>query len=243
MLSSSKNDPCAIEGRRRGWDSPAILATLALAMAAAFAFISVERRQAEPMLPLELFSSRTFSIPVGAAFLYNLAYYGALFILPMVLQSRDKQPLEIGVLLLPMTAATALLATASGWIVRHTGPRLLACCGMLAGAGGAALLLAGDVTPWSMAFGGLLIGISGVALPLIVAAALSGVPAARVGIGSAVLNSARQSGGALGVALLGAMLHGAPLQADTALLAILLAFVAGAVLVYAGLPRQVGSVG
>ena len=69
-------------------------------------------------------------------------------------------------------------------------------------------------------------------LPLIVAAALSSLPPELVGVGSGVLNAARQSGGAIGIAVLGALLQGATLKAGLALAMIAAVFLAGAVLTF-----------
>ncbi|MBN8744636.1 MULTISPECIES: DHA2 family efflux MFS transporter permease subunit [Thiomonas] len=221
-----------IEARQYGWTSPAIVGALAIGVAASLLFIAVEHRRQEPMLPLSLFRSRTFSASVGAAFLYNLSYYGALFVLPVALQAQGYSPLSVGVLLIPMTLSTAVFATASGWIVNAIGARLLAALGMLAGVLGAAILATFGFTSSSMSVGGLLIGMGGGTLPLIVAAALSSLPPELVGVGSGVLNAARQSGGAMGIAVLGALLQGATLKAGLALAMIAAVFLAGAVLTF-----------
>lgn len=222
----------AIQARQYGWTSAVIAGALAIGVAAALIFLAVEHRSRDPMLPMSLFESRTFSASVGAAFLYNLSYYGALFVLPVTLQAQGYAPLSVGIMLIPMTLSTAVLATASGWIVRYIGARALAALGMLAGAFGSVTLVAFGTTSWSMGVGGLLIGMGGGTLPLIVAAALSSVPAARVGVGSGVLNAARQSGGALGIAVLGSSLQGVSLKAGLALTTIAAVFFAGAILTF-----------
>ncbi len=222
----------AIEARQYGWTSPAIAGALGIGLIAALLFLAVEHHRHDPMLPLSLFRSRTFAASVAAAFLYNLSYYGALFVLPVTLQAQGASPLLAGVMLIPMTLSTAVLATASGWIVSYIGARALAALGMLAGALGAATLVSFGLTSWSMTVGGLFVGIGGGTLPLIVAAALSSVPSARVGVGSGVLNAARQSGGAMGIAILGALLQGVPLNAGLALTAIAAVFLTGAIVTF-----------
>lgn len=221
-----------IEVRSLGWHSPLIWGTFSGGITATILFIAVERYQRDPMLPLSLFASSTFSASVCAAFLYNLSYYGAMFVLPLALQAQGKSPLAVGVILIPITLSTALLATASGWIVSYIGPRLLAALGMLAGAIGAAALAVFGFAQWSTIIGGVLIGMGGATLPLIVGAALANLPSERVGIGAGVLNAARQSGGAMGIAVMGALLYGKTLQADISLATISSVFFAAAVLVF-----------
>ncbi|AMQ87128.2 MULTISPECIES: MFS transporter [Pseudomonas] len=218
-----------IEGPVWGWRHPWVIATLLVAVIAGLAFIYSQRVQREPMLPLSLFRSRTFSAAIGAGFLQTLAYYGSLFALPFALQGQGRTPVEIGVAMIPMTIATGVMASVSGRLSNVFGARTVGAAGMLCGALGAALLALFGLDPVCLVSGGLLIGLGGATLPVIVGACLASVPNGKVGVGSGVLNAARQSGGVTGIALLGAALEGSG-HATGALSIIALSFVAAAVL-------------
>ncbi|WKV86753.1 MFS transporter [Pseudomonas sp. B24_DOA] len=181
------------------------------------------------MLPLNLFASRTFSAAIGAGFLQTLAYYGSLFVLPFALQGQGRAPVEIGVAMIPMTLATGVMASLSGRLSNALGARSVGAAGMLCGALGAASLALFDMNAVSLVLGGLLIGLGGATLPVIVGACLASVPSGKVGIGSGVLNAARQCGGVMGIALLGATFQGSG-HATAALAIIALSFAAAAVL-------------
>jgi MFS family permease len=85
-----------IEGPGWGWDNAWVIVTLLVALVSGAAFIYSQQAQREPMLPLNLFESRTFSAAIGAGFLQTLAYYGSLFVLPFALQGQGRTPVEIG---------------------------------------------------------------------------------------------------------------------------------------------------
>ncbi|WP_339448136.1 MFS transporter [Pseudomonas sp. EA_5y_Pfl2_R50] len=218
-----------IEGPVWGWGNPWVIATLLVALVSGAAFIYSQQAQREPMLPLNLFESRTFSAAIGAGFLQTLAYYGSLFVLPFALQGQGRTPVEIGLAMIPMTIATGVMASLSGRLSNAFGARSVGAAGMLCGALGAALLALYGVDRISLMLGGLLIGLGGATLPVIVGACLASVPSGKVGVGSGVLNAARQCGGVTGIALLGATLQ-APGHATGALSIIALSFVAAALL-------------
>lgn len=218
-----------IEGPVWGWGNTWVITTLLTAMISGAAFICSQRSQREPMLPLNLFESRTFSAAIGAGFLQTLAYYGSLFVLPFALQGQGFTPVEIGLAMIPMTIATGVLASLSGRLSNAFGARSVGAAGMLCGALGAALLALCGMDRVSLVINGLLIGLGGATLPVIVGACLASVPSGKVGVGSGVLNAARQCGGVTGIALLGATLDG-PGRATAALSIIALAFAAAALL-------------
>lgn len=218
-----------IEGPVWGWGNAWVIATLLVALVSGAAFIYSQQAQREPMLPLNLFESRTFSAAIGAGFLQTLAYYGSLFVLPFALQGQGRTPVEIGLAMIPMTIATGVMASFSGRLSNAFGARSVGAAGMLCGALGAALLALYAMDRISLMLGGVLIGLGGATLPVIVGACLASVPSGKVGVGSGVLNAARQCGGVTGIALLGAMLE-EPGRASGALSIIALSFVAAAVL-------------
>jgi DHA2 family methylenomycin A resistance protein-like MFS transporter len=218
-----------IEGPVWGWGNAWVIATLLVALVSGAVFIYSQQVQREPMLPLNLFESRTFSAAIGAGFLQTLAYYGSLFVLPFALQGQGRTPVEIGLAMIPMTIATGVMASLSGRLSNAFGARSAGAAGMLCGALGAALLALYGMDRVSLALGGLLIGLGGATLPVIVGACLASVPSGKVGVGSGVLNAARQSGGVTGIALLGATLEESG-RATGALSIIALSFVAAALL-------------
>ncbi len=218
-----------IEGPVWGWGHAWVMAALLTALMTAVAFVHSQRTRREPMLPLNLFASRTFSAAIGAGFLQTLAYYGSLFVLPFALQGQGRAPVEIGVAMIPMTLATGVMASLSGRLSNALGARSVGAAGMLCGALGAASLALFDMNAVSLVLGGLLIGLGGATLPVIVGACLASVPSGKVGIGSGVLNAARQCGGVMGIALLGATFQGSG-HATAALAIIALSFAAAAVL-------------
>lgn len=218
-----------IEGPVWGWAHAWVIGTLFLALVSGVAFIASQRAQREPMLPLNLFESKTFSAAIGSGFLQTLAYYGSLFVLPFALQGLGRTPVEIGVALIPMTIATGVMASLSGRLSNAFGARAVGTAGMLCGALGAASLALFGMDRVCLVIGGLLIGCGGATLPVIVGACLASVPSGRVGVGSGVLNTARQCGGVIGIAVLGATFEGAG-RATAALSIIALSFMTAALL-------------
>ena len=130
-----------IEAPTRGWSSPAVVACLVVAAVAAPAFLVVEHRRANPMLPLRLFRSRQFSGANGVTFAVYGALGGALFLLPVELQIvKGYSPLESGVALLPLTLVMLALSARSGALSARIGPRLQMTVGPLIVGAGLALL-------------------------------------------------------------------------------------------------------
>lgn len=180
-----------------------VLAALALG-----AFVAVERRSPQPMFPLGLLRSRGF---VGAnlvSLTMNFVGIGMIFVLGLYLQQqRHLTPLHAGIALLPLFVPLAVLAPITGRLTARYGSRLPALAGLLVGALGSAVVA--SVGPGSTVIvpmtGMLLLGIGmGLLTAAIVSAAMRSVPAHMSGLGSGVNNTARQAGGAFGVACVGA---------------------------------------
>lgn len=199
-----------IEGRNLGWGSPVILAAFALALGGAVLFYRVERRQAAPMVDLACFRSPGFTAANAAAGLMNFGMFGMIFAFSLFLLSvRHLSPASAGLHLLALFAPFALLVPLGGRLAGRLGYRYPTALGLGLSALGLALL-SGVQAESSGLRSGLELVLIGVGLaaatPAIVAAALGAVPAARAGMASAVNNTSRQAGGALGVALLGGFL-------------------------------------
>jgi DHA2 family methylenomycin A resistance protein-like MFS transporter len=202
-----------IEWRPLGLAHPLVAGGLGLALVTALAFIATERRVATPMLPLALFSNRTFSAAVLFGVCVNLTYYGVVFVLSLYLQRvRGATPLRAGLAFLPLTGGFLLSNVASGWVVGRYGTRAPMLLGALVAAFGYGLLLRVDAhtQSWALLLPFLLIPSGmGLAVPAMTTSVLASVDARRAGTASAVLNTARQAGGAIGVAAFGALASGA----------------------------------
>ena len=199
-----------IEGEPLGWTHPAVLGGAALFLLAGIGFLLVESRSAAPMMPLGLFRHPVFSAVSVIGFLLNAGYYGATFLLSLYFQGPlGLSPLLTGLAFVPMTGLIAVINVFAGRIAARHGARLPMVSGLcVAVAGFAALALV--LTP-ATDYGGLwwtllLIGCgTALTVPPMTAALLATVDRARSGIASGVLNSLRQTGGAIGVAVLGAI--------------------------------------
>jgi len=196
-----------IEAPTRGWSSPGVVASLALAVAAAPAFLIVEHRRAHPMLPLGLFRSRQFSGANAVTFAVYGALGGALFLLPVELQIvKHYSPLESGLALLPLTLVMLTLSARSGQLSVRIGPRLQMTAGpFIVGAGLALLTRATDPgSYWTQVFPAVLLFAFGLAVTVapLTATAMGAAPAEHSGIASAVNNVVARAAGLLAVAVL-----------------------------------------
>ncbi|WP_175900393.1 MFS transporter [Burkholderia seminalis] len=201
-----------IEWRPLGIAHPVVAGGFAFAALAALAFVAVESRTATPMLPLSLFRHRTFSAAVLFGICVNLTYYGTVFVLALYLQrARGESALQAGLAFLPLTGGFLLSNLASGRVVARHGPRTPMLAGALVAALGygslhfvdASTPLAALLVPFLLIPSGM-----GFAVPAMTTAVLASVAPERAGIASAVLNTARQAGGAMGVAAFGALAGG-----------------------------------
>jgi len=199
-----------IEGPSRGWSAPSVLAALATGLTAGVAFVLVERRSPAPMLPLEIFKIRQFTVTNGVTFVVYAALGGALFLLPVQLQVVDGySPLQAGASLLPLTVIMLLLSSRSGQLAARIGPRLQMSVGpVVIGLG---LELLGRSTTHEGYVAGVLPGIVvlGFGLATTVAplttTAMAALPGDRAGLASAVNNDVARLGGLVAVAVLPAL--------------------------------------
>jgi len=202
-----------IELRPLGLSHPLVIGAFAVALAAGAAFVRCEAHSRAPMLPLRFFRLPSFAPAVGFGILANLTYYGIVFVLTLYLQGvLGYGAFTAGLAYLPLTATFIVSNLASGWLAGRAGTRRPMIAGALVGAGGFALLLAlGPGTPYlRMLPGFALIPLGmGLAVPAMTTTILASVDKSASGIAAAVLNAARQAGGAVGVALFGAFVgHG-----------------------------------
>jgi len=199
-----------IEGNNHGWTSPEILGLFVGAAVLLAVFIQLELRQRLPMLDLSLFKIGSF---VGAnlvAMLVSLGMFGVFFYISLYVQNvLGYSPTKAGAIFLPMTILIILVAPIAGKLSDRVGSRWLMGAGM--SILGVSLLLYQRIGLhtgfWSL-LPQLLLGGIGMALTMspMTSAAMGSVPIDKAGVGSGVLNSFRQVGGSLGIALMGAIL-------------------------------------
>jgi DHA2 family methylenomycin A resistance protein-like MFS transporter len=173
------------------------------------ALVAVERRHPEPMLPAALFRRPAFGAANAVAATMNLGTLGTLFVLTLWLQDvQGRSALGAGVAILPAFGLLSLVAPLTGRLVGRIGPRRPMVAGLLVAAAGLALLADDALFAASVLWG---LGL-GLLTPSVVAAAMGAVEPDRAGLAAAVNNTARQAGGAIGIAASGAV-AGSPARA------------------------------
>jgi EmrB/QacA subfamily drug resistance transporter len=202
-----------IEVNNYGWTSGRILGALAVAAVALASFVVLERRQRRPMLELALFRNATFTGANLVVLLVALSQFGVLFFVSLYMQNvLGYSPVRAGAAFLPMTLLIVAIAPLAGRLSDRIGSRWLVTGGMTL----VALQLfyfsrLGVHESYTTLVPAMLIGGVGMASVMSPsnAAALGGVPVDRAGVGSAVVNTSRQVGGSIGIALMGAIVaHG-----------------------------------
>jgi MFS family permease len=161
------------------------------------------------MLDLSLFKNATFSGANTVMFLIGLAMFGIFFYNSLFLQNvLGYGAIKTGATFLPMTVLIIFVAPVAGKIADHLGPRWLMGAGMTLLTGSLLLFATLDAqSTWWDILPGLLVGGVGMAITMAptTAAAMGSVPVDKAGVGSAVINSMRQVGGSLGIAVMGAL--------------------------------------
>jgi EmrB/QacA subfamily drug resistance transporter len=199
-----------IEANTYGWTSGRILGLFTLAAIGLLVFIVLEMRQRAPMLDLSLFKNGTFAGANTVMLLVGLAMFGVFFYNSLFIQNiLGYSAVQTGASFLPMTVLIILVAPFAGKYSDRVGSRWLMGFGMLLLAASLFIFSRLDEasTFWNI-LPGLLVGGFGMALVMTptTAAAMGSVPVDKAGVGSAVLNSGRQVGGALGIAVMGAII-------------------------------------
>ncbi len=196
-----------IAGGEAGWTSGRVLLPVCAGVAAFLAFLWWERRTPVPMLPLGLFGSRQFTVANLVTFAVYGALGGALFLLPIELQTVSRySPLQAGTALLPVTAIMLLLSARLGAFAGRVGPRLPMAVGPLLVAAGMALFVrigpdgsyVRHVLPAALVLG---FGLAVTVAPL-TTTVLAAAPPEHVGIASAVNNDVARAAALLAVAVL-----------------------------------------
>lgn len=191
----------------RGWTAPSTLMLLIGSATLLALFVWWQTKSAAPMLPLRIVGDRTRGLAFLIAFLVGAGMFGMFLFLTYYLQlNLGYTPLQAGLSILPFSISLVVVTQIAARLLPRTGPRPLIIIGMMLATAGLLLLTTIDgSTSW---VGGALVPeiLMGVGLGLVFmpmnTAALTGIAPDDAGIASAVLNTAQQLGGALGVALL-----------------------------------------
>src|SRR6266508_249962 len=198
-----------IETNDHAWGSTRVLTLFALAAVFLAAFVLLERHQRIPILDLSLFRNPTFSGANTVMFLVGLAMFGIFFYNSLFLQNILRYgAIKTGATFLPMTVLIIFVAPVAGKLADHLGPRWLMGAGMTLLTGSLLLFATLDAqSSWWDILPGLLVGGFGMAIVMAptTAAAMGSVPVDKAGVGSAVINSMRQVGGSIGIAVMGAI--------------------------------------
>jgi EmrB/QacA subfamily drug resistance transporter len=200
-----------IEAPVRGWTSTRVLAAGAVGLAVLAVFALWENRTAHPMLNLAFFRQRAFSGAVTSVGMVTFGLYGTLFLLTQFLQSSlGYSALAAGIRVLPAAAMIAVIAPLSAFVLRATPARYTVAAGLLCIAVGLWLLSGTTVasTYGSIVPGIMLLGAgAGLALPAATESVMGSLPGGETGVGSAANGTFLQTGGALGVAVIGSLLN------------------------------------
>jgi EmrB/QacA subfamily drug resistance transporter len=203
-----------IEAGVLGFTDPRVLTALGVAVVGTAAFVVSQMRVPHPMVPRGLFRARNAATPVLIGFTFMVGYYGLPFALSLYLQQvRGLSPLGTGVVFLPMMLVGLVLTPFAPRIVRRVGGKTVIVAGLISMVLGLCVLAFITGTTPLPVVGALmvLVGLAGpLVMPPTTAILLDSVPADRGGVASGVFNTSRQVGGALAVAVFGALLaHGA----------------------------------
>jgi MFS transporter, DHA2 family, methylenomycin A resistance protein len=199
----------AIEAGAVGIGASKVLVSLGLAVAALIAFGVLQARGAHPMVPPDLFRSRDAVIAMLVGFTFMVGYFGLPFVMSLYLQQRGLSALATGEAFLPMMLTGLVLTPFSGRLVERLGAQMLITTGLASMMVGltAIAMLPSPMPVWAVSVLMILVGLAGPFVsPPVTAVLLNSVPGHLAGTASGVFNTSRQVGGALAVAVFGALL-------------------------------------
>jgi EmrB/QacA subfamily drug resistance transporter len=203
-----------MRGNTAGWGSIEVIGALATGVILTAVFVAFELRTREPMLPMRLFSSRSFSAGNAANFLLSCALFGAVFFMAQFQQvTLGQGPLDAGLRLLPWTATLFVIAPAAGQLADRIGNRPLVVLGLTLQAAGfawIALIANSGLAYWEM-IGPMMVAGAGISMSIPGAqnAVLNAVGRADLGRASGAAAMTRQLGGVFGLAVAVAVFTGA----------------------------------
>src|SRR5829696_8994209 len=201
-----------LRANAEGWGSTPIVSLFAGSAALLVAFLAVERRVDEPMLPLGLFRRPAFTGVQVAAFAVSGSMFALFLYMTLYLQNYLRlSPMETGVRYLPISLMAFFVAPIAGMLLSRVQARVMLSIG-LAGIGVGLLLMGGidDEDQWTTLLGGFLVAGAGIGLinPVIADVAVSVVPKEQSGMAAGINDTFRQVGVAVGIAAWGAVFLG-----------------------------------
>ncbi len=203
-----------VRAQSAGWGDAVVIGALALGVAFLAGFVAWELRAREPMLPMQFFARRSFSVTNVVSLSMYFGMFGSIFFLSQFMQTvLGNSPWEAGLKLLVWTGATMLVAPAAGVFSERYGSRLFMVAGLSlqAAALGWIALLASTDTSYSSLLAPFILGGAGMALVFAPSAnaVLSSVRVDQAGQASGANNAIRETGGVFGVAVLATVFTGA----------------------------------
>jgi MFS family permease len=198
-----------IRGGEHGWGNSITLWAFGIGAVMLIGFVVVETMQRTPMLPLGLLTRPRLTGSVVGALVLSFAAFSSFPLVAIWMQgSLGMSPLANGLAVLPMPVVAFVVAAAGGKLLHDVAPRLLIGGGtVVIGAGSLALMIVGPDSDWFATTPGLvLIGVGvGLVSPTLNSIALAAVPPHQSGVASGSVNTARQLGLTLGIAVLGSV--------------------------------------
>jgi EmrB/QacA subfamily drug resistance transporter len=202
-----------LRGNDQGWGSAAIVAELVGAAVLLIGFVAVERRVAEPMLPLGLFRNPSFTGAQFAAFGISASFFALFLYMTIYLQQvLGLSAIEAGLVYVPGTVVMFFVSGATSQLTERVSSRAMVAGGLALVAAGLALCVMADAgSSWTALLPGILVASVGTGIfnPSVIAVALGTVPEAQSGLAAGVNDTFRQAGVAVGVAALGALVPSA----------------------------------
>ncbi len=202
-----------IEGPERGWTNGLVSASFVIAAVFLAGFVRWERVAPHPMLPLKYFADRRFSVGSGVITTSFFMLFGWFFLFGLYLQFvRGYSPLEAGLATLPSAAMFVLVSPRSAAVAERIGAgRTMTIGFVLIALGMAGMGLIGVGTSYSWIVVGMVLLSAGMAIVSAPATGsiISAVPLNRAGVASAVNDTTRELGGALGIAVFGSLVNSA----------------------------------
>jgi EmrB/QacA subfamily drug resistance transporter len=199
-----------IEAPENGWTDSTILAALAIAGVLLAAFVLWERRTPHPMLNLDFFKNPRFTSASASISVLFFTLFGSIFLLTQYFQFvLGYSPLEAGVRLLPLALTMMVVAPISARIVERAGTKIVVATGLFIVALSVLSYVQLDAsTGYGTIFWRLMLFAVGMGLTMAPAteSIMGSLPLAKAGVGSAMNDTTRQVGGALGVAIIGSVL-------------------------------------
>jgi EmrB/QacA subfamily drug resistance transporter len=198
-----------LRGNEDGWGSTSVVAALLGAAVLLIAFVVVEERSREPMLPLRLLSQRRFAGPQVAVFAIAASFFAVFLYLTLYLQTvLGMSPIQTGLVYLPGTFLVFVVSGMTARIGAKYSPAKIASLGLvLVAAGLAGMLIIGVNSAWTALLPGLLVTSLGTGLfnPTGSALALNALPSEQSGLAAGANDTFRQAGVAVGIAALGTL--------------------------------------